>query len=121
MKIKTADLIGRPLDYAVAQCRGLAPYFDGESLCLYRSQGNDPPCPEFSTEGDFAFDIMEREKIAAIPLGENSWSTEHANNFEGDWGTNTYEGPTLRIAVCRCFVASELGDEVEVPDELVEE
>ena len=30
-----------------------------------------------------------------------------------------WDGPTALIAAMRCFVASRLGDEVEVPEELV--
>ena len=32
----------------------------------------------------------------------------------------TMRGPTYLIAAMRCFVASRLGDEVELPDELVQ-
>lgn len=47
--------------------------------------------------------------------GENisilSWPTPHV--FFRSYG------PTLLIAAMRCYVASKLGDEVEVPDELL--
>jgi hypothetical protein len=36
------------------------------------------------------------------------------------WADEDYEGPTPLIAAMRCYVASQLGDEVEVPDELKE-
>lgn len=56
-------------------------------------------------------DIMEREKISVNDNG-NYW---RANN------SFVAYGPTARIAVMRCFVATHLGSEVEVPDELVKE
>ena len=39
----------------------------------------------------------------------------HIHNYEGDW---IAFGPTPLIAAMRCFCASRLGDEVEVPDEI---
>ncbi|WP_338805084.1 hypothetical protein WDV76_08620 [Xenorhabdus griffiniae] len=33
----------------------------------------------------------------------------------------TQTGDTLQIAICRAVVAAQLGDEVEIPDELMEE
>lgn len=39
----------------------------------------------------------------------------HIHNYEGDW---IQFGPTPLIAAMRCYVASKLGDEVEVPEEL---
>lgn len=38
------------------------------------------------------------------------------HNYDGDW---VQFGPTLLIAAMRCYVASKLGDEVEVPEELL--
>ena len=38
------------------------------------------------------------------------------NNHEGDW---VAFGPTPLIAAMRCYVASKLGDEVDVPEELL--
>ena len=36
-------------------------------------------------------------------------------------GSGFGTGPTILIAALRCYVASKLGDEVEVPDELLRE
>lgn len=38
------------------------------------------------------------------------------HNYEGDW---IQFGPTPLIAAMRCYVVSRLGDEVEVPEELL--
>lgn len=35
-----------------------------------------------------------------------------------DWPRHYWQGPTTLIAAMRCYVASKLGDEVEVPEEL---
>jgi len=37
------------------------------------------------------------------------------HNYDGDW---IAFGPTPLIAAMRCFVASKLGDDVDVPEEL---
>ena len=71
--------------------------------------------------------IIEREGIdlyCNVPT-----NPEHKDpSWRGSWrakyhrcgfGTEIFYGPTALIAACRCFVASKLGDEVEVPKELV--
>jgi hypothetical protein len=75
------------------------------------------PVPNYSTDWAQAGPIIEREVIAISYRGKyKSWYAR----------TNTYPpeyiyGPTPLIAAMRCYVASKLGDEVEVPDELVKE
>lgn len=39
----------------------------------------------------------------------------HIHNYEGDW---IQFGPTQLIAALRCYVASKLGDEIDIPEEL---
>jgi hypothetical protein len=46
---------------------------------------------------------------------ESSWEA-HIHNYDGDW---IQFGPTPLVAAMRCYVASKLGDEVEVPRKLV--
>ena len=99
MKVKTDELTGPALDWAVNQI---------EECC------DDPCTPLFSTNWAQGGPIIEREGIellcetvgfrwVAMPQKGPEWS-----------------GPTPLIAAMRCFVASKLGDEVDVPDELVE-
>ena len=40
----------------------------------------------------------------------------HIHNYEGDW---IHFGPTMLIAAMRCYCMSRLGEEAEVPKELV--
>lgn len=117
MKIKTADLIGAPLDWAVCVAKGLG---SGAALVALRNYcGTGKPFSP-STSGSEVIDIMEREKI---DVQHHSWGVmAGVLIIKGEERCATYcGGPTLRIAVCRCFCASKLGDEVEVPDELVKE
>lgn len=98
MKIKTSELTGRALDWAVNQANRdvLAPV-------------------EYSTKWEFGGPIIEREKIRVGPVNDSEgW---FAYKYVGG-GKPEYFGPTPLIAAMRCFVASKLGDEVEIPEEL---
>ena len=103
--MKTSELQGAALDWAVNQI---------EECC------DDPNTPMFSASWAQGGPIIEREKI----------SIEHMTGA-GDAGADVWvatriehpafseeQGPTPLIAAMRCFVASKLGDEVEIPDEL---
>lgn len=107
MKIKTSELQGAALDWAVAKCEGHdMEYFQVVDAYL--------PSTDWAQGGP----IIEREGI----------NIERVNNH-GRWeawtpaperrsGEAVEQGPTPLIAAMRCFVASKLGDEVEVPDGL---
>lgn len=64
--------------------------------------------------------IIEREHISveaySVPNDERIKCFWYAS--EDKFDAETWDGPTPLIAAMRCFVASKLGDEVEVPDEL---
>lgn len=97
--MKTSDLIGPALDWAVAKCEG------------YQA-GDFTHHDKFSTNWAQGGPIIEREKIQT-----GWWHTEwQAQNWQGN--PNTQCGPTPLIAAMRCYVASKLGDDVEIPEEL---
>ena len=108
-----ASLEGAALDWAVAKCLPddtVRIYFEeetGEKLFL-----DDWEVPEFSPSTDWAQGgpIIEREKMTLEWTGED-WMAYIRHDEE-------YFGPTPLIAAMRCYVASVLGDEVEVPNEL---
>ena len=123
MKIKTAELIGRQLDYAVALSAGgtgfrydtIASYWitiDGKHYVLSNGWSEDQ-CYTPSTNWLRGGPIIERESISIC--------TQMTNK---DWMALSFHedidgfGPTPLIAAMRCFVASRLGDEAEVPEEL---
>lgn len=147
MKIKTSELIGAPLNWAVAKVLGRPLIYqgrmwptDGGDTVEYAPwaihkvvNGSGPYVPSLchqtfspSTEGSIVLDLMERENIFAHRREEiedyvfgykQGWVAVKADE-SGDYLEK--DGLTLRIAVCRAFIASVLGDEVEVPDELME-
>jgi len=120
--MKTSELTDIALDWAVAQIELQA--HDDETNLLMVTCGDDngwrfKPSTDWAQGGP----IIERERI----------SIEHMAGA-GDGGTDVWvatrienpafseeQGTTPLIAAMRCFVASKLGDEVDVPDEILEE
>jgi hypothetical protein len=111
MKLKTSELQGSALDWAVAKCEV------GDAI-------NEIDDPHFySTDWALAGPIIERENINVF-MDDEKWAAYASHslpqNFYGtskdpDWDDGD-EGYPL-VAAMRCYVASQLGDEVEVPDE----
>ena len=125
MKIKAAELNGAALDWAVAKC-------EGENLDYWMEKftgSEDRRClnTAYSTDWSQSGPIIERESInVTSPFfkgtvhkdkrGNLVWSASiHLN------GSQIYDsGPTPLIAVMRCYVASKLGDEVDIPEKLLQ-
>jgi Protein of unknown function (DUF2591) len=105
MKMKTSELTGAALDWAVARCEEAR---NGVWATL------NPP--HYSSSWNLGGPIIEREDLSFI----KSIFTGVYIGFV--WGGERYEelarGETPLIAAMRCYVASKLGDEVEVPNEL---
>ena len=103
MIIKTSELTGAALDWAVAMAENWA--------------GAEFEIKPYSTDPSQAYPIIFRECIGTTPLAEgfDGWKADkwlHNEMVEAF-------GPTPLIAAMRCYCASKLGDEVEVPKELV--
>jgi hypothetical protein len=126
--MKTADLIGPALDWAVATCEGYSLTSDGISLLLKRGKelrilGKNSSSLAYSTSTDWSQGgpIIEREGIAVgHAVSEIDWCSCLSRYAETDPAERfPQEGPTPLIAAMRCYVASKLGAEVDVPEELV--
>ncbi len=100
MLIKTSELTGVALDWAVAKAIG---------------EYKPVAVPNYSTDWALAGPIIEREGIELLceSLGFR-WVASPQKGPE-------WRGPTPLIAAMRCFVASRLGFEVDVPNELIGE
>ena len=108
--MKVSELQGAALDWAVAKCEGMLaePWLWGdeqEVLMRYK----------FSTDWKQGGPIIERVKIR-LDCAWNPGPWEGSCKIDGH--TAWTEGPTPLIAAMRCYVASKLGDEVEIPEEL---
>ena len=111
MKIKTSELSGAALDWAVAKAEG----GDSVAACYYENNTplwlDEAPEPEWKPSTNWAQGgpIIEREKIGVF-WREYYWVAETDGPEE--------QGETPLVAAMRCYVASKLGEEVEVPTEL---
>lgn len=100
--MKTSELQGAALDWAVAKCEDI----QGKPL--------DWTPPVYSTDWAQGGPIIERECILLSVDAAGVWGVfieSGATDF-------LYHGPTPLVAAMRCYVASKLGDEVEIPEEL---
>jgi hypothetical protein len=126
MKIRVSEATGPALDWMVAKALGATEGYKQYEVFLWGGR----PC--ISEHGhDVGFNpttywahggpIIEQSRIQVAPRGVGTavWEALLQDNiFEPD-GTECFQdGPTPLIAAMRCFVASRLGEEVDVPDEL---
>jgi len=103
--MKTSELTGAALDWAVAKCE--KPDWLGNQAEVYVLKAGFHPSTNWAQGGV----IIERERIEIVP--DEIW-----NAYKQDQHIpNT--GITPLIAAMRCYVASKLGYEVEVPEELI--
>lgn len=116
--MKTSELTGAALDWAVAKCKGRGIEFDDPRDPWLTLDGiADQPLHSYTPSTDWAQGgpIIEREGIAVWKPFDKS---------KGEWKAHysltqcEQTGPTPLIAAMRCFVASKLGDEVAIPEEL---
>jgi len=115
--MKTSEVQGAALDWAVAKCEGYAHEIDRDECWLnHRGRPNTnltDYCP--SNNWELGGPIIERERISVWARDLNEWAAEtFIPNHQGD----EQEGPTSLVAAMRCYVASKLGDEIEIPEEL---
>lgn len=108
--IKVSDLIGAPLEWAVATCEASRVGATIKTQAFLR--GMEIELFEFSTSWMQGGPIIEREGITLLRL-TNDWEAQCG------WQPVCSEaGPTPLVAAMRCYVASKLGDTVGVPEEL---
>ena len=155
MKVKTSELSGVQLDYAVAKSIGQQlsnEDYDKQTGALWFESEHEWKIWSPSTDWSQCGQLMTTYQIFIEPphnvhksmLDEKgnpkgcwetyeSWhasvSTRVAERppreaFEGWYfpgGPYRAEGETPQIAICRAVVAAKLGDEVDIPDELMNE
>jgi len=118
--MKTAELTGIALDWAVLKCEcdipaqfvSIPALLNG-SVRVFRGDigaYSEPVSP--STNWAHGGPIIEREGIEVIPPHDD------IELWEARIAYYEYYGPTPLIAAMRCYVASKLGDEVEIPEGL---
>ena len=120
MRIRTACLTGDALNWAVAKCEGeekdLFVGSDGELLSHSWDMGLHMWwC--FDTDWKSSGPIIAREGIAIERMRRlMEWEARIYPPDDTPW---VFYSDSPLIAAMRCYVASKLGEEVEVPDELI--
>ena len=105
--MKTSELTGAALDWAVAKAEGLSTYVEVV-------EGFKP-----STDWAQGGPIIEREKMDIMWNVDDVESYICSTDAYGYFGPiASCEGTTPLIAAMRCYVTSKLGDDVDVPQEL---
>lgn len=141
--MKISDLTGPALDWAVAKAAGIADekvtwqnkkptkrfwWTDDRGVSCsaklatalfdMRRGRNYSPSTDWSEGGP----IIDREGIALLKKAGDRWEAWFSRVRLLSCGSRGYgqrAGPTPLIAAMRCYVASKLGDEVEIPEKLV--
>lgn len=152
MKLKTQDLTGPALDWAVAKAEGTLPTHNTVVACrpfeadvrehkhLLCTADDDahareqcenayPGCEiigvfectvgKYSSRWEMAGPIIEREGVNLNFMQFDSpqyWTAHIRHTDKVKFGAL---GPTPLIAAMRCFVASKLGDTIDIPEELL--
>lgn len=116
-------MIGPALDWAVAKCESRSdllqrltqqnkPVFFFGRDDVYYERVDYEPSVNWAQGGPIVEKLISRGcSLILTRLGEpacHNWATGQA-----------HKGPTILIAAMRCYVASELGSEVKIPEELV--
>ena len=127
--MKTSEITGVALDWAVAKSAGVGVHmsrggwvvFDSDSHAEFSNGYNDSKMQMFKPSFNWAQGgaIIERECISI----EHCWdaSEESPAMWQATYTNSLIEeqGATPLVAAMRCYVASKLGDEIEIPTELM--
>jgi len=110
--MRTEELTGAALDWAVASIELTG--HDDYTNVLMVTVGDDNDW-KYNPSTDWAQGgaIIEREMIELVPVTGALWEAYKRNQHIPS------DGATPLIAAMRCYVASKLGDEVELPEELL--
>jgi hypothetical protein len=122
--MKTSELTGATLDWAVTR-------IEQPEACAYGVADWREQRTRTVKNGEYLYrwhqswaqggPIIEREKIT-VGCGDDTlilWDAyKREFLFEKDGRDAYMTGPTPLIAAMRCYVASKLGDDVNIPDEL---
>lgn len=104
--MKAFELTGAALDWAVARCEGVV---KGDSLDVgFIREGGYSSSTDWQQGGP----IIEREKIELF-MRDEEWFAYSSFSTPED-----FHGDTPLIAAMRCYVASKLGDNINIPKEL---
>jgi hypothetical protein len=124
MKIKVSEASGPVLDWMVAEAKGIEVIYhdDGITRCVMRKgdrgqyAGRFAPTTDWSQGGP----LLSEEGISRTTDHSGLWIAYWTDGYtKGDEGKRWMQCHRSElVAGLRCFVASKLGETVEVPEEL---
>ncbi len=117
MLTKTNELTGPALDWAVAKCEGDEVRYEGGCIRPALSQFVDDDWYQPSTDWNQGGPIIEREGIC-LKKGHSGWWIAKLLDVN-DEEYFVMVAPTPLIAAMRCYVMDNLGNEVDIPKELL--
>lgn len=125
MKVKVNDATLIQLNWMVAKCdiKRAVLHDDGITRCIMLETAKGLYAGRFNPSTDWAQGgpIIEREGIK-IHKGNDLYfpkGNEKSDYYEPLWVAGKQHGQTPLIAAMRCYVASKLGDTVELPQDLI--
>ncbi|WP_371343838.1 phage protein NinX family protein [Klebsiella quasipneumoniae] len=111
--MKTANLTGSALDWAVAEAEG------GKRISTTRKEFglnvSKKIIPPYSSRWSYCGPLIERHSLSLTGGGKFSIAVVRVG-----CGCVTQSGDTLLIAFCRALVAAKFGDEVDIPEWLID-
>jgi len=112
-RTKTHDLTGLALEWAVAKCEG----YEDKDFCLDDKYFRDEDDVWYSPSTDWSQGglIIERERIGLDCDDQGIWFASYDLSEETALGASA-KSPL--VAAMRCYVATKLGNEIEIPQEL---
>ncbi|KWS07481.1 hypothetical protein AL064_18890 [Pseudomonas syringae pv. syringae] len=120
VEVKTADLVGAALDWAVAKADGRDPkvYFTGIHEHTFVYIGDCGTC-KFNPTVSWIWlgALIKRYRIEVRPLYIGDWEAQVMADDEP--ATPEAEGSSPELAICRAIVEEKLGETVSVPKELL--
>jgi hypothetical protein len=128
MKVKTSELTGHALDWAVAKCEEPR---DNRLTVIRHEDYIGHPIERETEPQSYTYvwwspsriwaqggPIIKQKKISIIEECDGTWMGSIGGCTDLDMPLYQEHGHTQLVAAMRCYVASEMGDEVDVPDEL---
>ncbi|WP_289484063.1 MULTISPECIES: phage protein NinX family protein [Enterobacteriaceae] len=132
MKVKTAELEGVQLDVAVAIAIGghvttaqyAQVYLNGmRQLCGEVNKRHSRYVFSPSTDWKDCGELMENLSISCYQSADAATGKVlhwvGVNELYGDGKRRGWIADNPRVAICRAVVAAKIGDEVDIPDELI--
>ncbi|WP_236204645.1 phage protein NinX family protein [Pseudomonas tohonis] len=123
--VRTSELIGAALDWAVDMVLSGKPlevrhHKSGNGEWAFFHEGipyQQGPAP-YSTDWSKGGPLLEPNHIELSIGDENYWANRTCTSRYDD-EPRQYPGDSMLIAACRAIVAANLGDEVQIPAELL--